>query len=81
MIRVMLHLVALMMLLANDQVEKADIQQENVGPIESDPVEDTEILADAEKDIVEEMLGTVDSIYSTEEIDQAELDRDRWLKI
>ena len=66
--------------LANDQVGKADIQQENVGPIESDPIKDTEIFAEAEKDVVEEMLGTADGIYSTEEIDQAELDRDRWLK-
>ena len=37
--------------LANDQVGIAAFQQENVGPIASDPVEDTEIF-DAETDIV-----------------------------
>ena len=38
--------------LANDQVGIAAFQQENVGPIASDPVEDTELFFDAETDIV-----------------------------
>ena len=65
---------------ADQAVGKADDQQENAAPIESDPVKDTEVLDEAEKAVDGEMLDTADDVHSTKEVDQAELDRDKMVE-